>query len=50
MLEVTENGRRIRLSHKAVAEDEERKDFEGYLGGDDVGSGFGTFADLLKKK
>ncbi len=50
VLEVTENGRRIRLSHKAVAEDEERKDFEGYLGGDDVGSGFGTFADLLKKK
>ena len=54
VLEVTENGRRIRLSRKAAIENLERAEYQEYVG-KDVGEGeiqekFGTFGDLLKKK
>ncbi len=51
VLEVTDNGRRIRLSRQAVLSDQERALFDGYLQKDDdnTSAGFGTFADLLKK-
>ncbi len=52
VLEITEGGRRIRLSRQAALDDAERADFEDYLGSDDKSSsgGFGTLGDLLKKK
>ncbi len=52
VLEITENGRRIRLSRKEALVEDERADFEDYLGRDDGKSsgGFGTLGDLLKKK
>jgi small subunit ribosomal protein S1 len=52
VLEVTEGGKRIRLSRKAALDAEERADFEGYVDKSAEGSSknFGTFGDLLKKK
>jgi small subunit ribosomal protein S1 len=52
VLEVTENGRRIRLSRQAALDAEERAEFEGYMEKDTQGasSGFGTLGDLLGKK
>ncbi|MBN2497811.1 MAG: S1 RNA-binding domain-containing protein [Deltaproteobacteria bacterium] len=51
VIEVTEGGRRIRLSRKSVLDAEERQDFESYLGDDGKAqAGFGTLGDLLKKK
>jgi small subunit ribosomal protein S1 len=51
VLEITDNGRRIRLSRKAALEDAERADFKDYLGEDGSESpGFGTLGDLLKGK
>jgi small subunit ribosomal protein S1 len=51
VLEVQDGGRRIRLSQKAALEDEERSDFEGYLGdGKKAEGGFGTLGDILRKK
>ena len=52
VLEVTENGRKIRLSRKAAQEAQERAEFEDYVqqDGKETSKGFGTFGDLLKKK
>ena len=52
VLEVTDNGRKIRLSRKAAQEAQERAEFEGYVQQDakDSSSGFGTLGDVLKKK
>ncbi len=52
VLEVGDNGKKIRLSRQAALDAEERAEFEGYVqeDGDDTSSGFGTFGDLLKKK
>jgi ribosomal protein S1 len=52
VLEITDGGRRIRLSRQAALDDAERADFEDYLGKDESASsgGFGTLGDLLKKK
>lgn len=41
---------KLRLSLKAVKDDEERADFDGYRAQSSAQSGFGTMADLLKKK
>jgi small subunit ribosomal protein S1 len=44
---------KMRLSIAALADDEERKEFEGFKGKDKQatgGSGFGTLGDLLKKR
>jgi small subunit ribosomal protein S1 len=49
VLEITENGRRIRLSRKAALDQEERADFEDYMGHDGDAK-FGTLGDLLKQK
>lgn len=50
VLEITEGGRRIRLSRKAALDDDERSDFTDYLNqGDGRSSAFGTLGDLLKK-
>lgn len=49
VLEIEENGRKIRLSVKALVRDRERqmqKEYETYKGSDTVS--FGTFGDLLK--
>jgi small subunit ribosomal protein S1 len=49
--EVTDNGKKIRLSIKAAVDAEERADFEGFIENkDSAGSGFGTLGDLLRKK
>jgi len=52
VLEVTDNGKRIRLSRKEALEAAERADFEKYVQDDDKQNsrGFGTLGDLLKKK
>jgi small subunit ribosomal protein S1 len=52
VLEVTDNGRKIRLSLKAAREAQERAEFEGYVQQDakDSSGGFGTLGDILKKK
>ena len=52
VLEVTENGRRIRLSRKAVIEEQERGEVDEYLqsAGRREEAGFGTLGDILKKK
>ena len=52
VLEVTDNGRKIRLSRKAAREAQERAEFEDYVQQDakDSSSGFGTLGDVLKKK
>jgi small subunit ribosomal protein S1 len=52
VLEVTENGRKIRLSRKAAQEAQERAEFEDYVqqDGKESTSGFGTLGDILKKK
>ncbi len=52
VLEVTENGRKIRLSRRAAQEAQERAEFEDYVqqDGKDSSSGFGTLGDILKKK
>ncbi len=52
VLEVGDNGKKIRLSRQAALDAEERAEFEGYVqeDGEDTSSGFGTFGDLLKKK
>ncbi|NMB74621.1 MAG: S1 RNA-binding domain-containing protein [Myxococcales bacterium] len=52
VLEVSEGGKRIRLSRQAVLNAEERADFEGYLdrGQEKSSQGFGTFADLFKNQ
>ncbi len=52
VLEITDGGKRIRLSRKAAIDDDERADFESYLDSDSSKSsgGFGTFGDLLKSK
>jgi small subunit ribosomal protein S1 len=49
VMEITEGGRRIRLSRKAALDAEERADFEDYMGQDSQGR-FGILGDLLKKK
>jgi small subunit ribosomal protein S1 len=50
VLEITDGGRRIRLSRKEAVADAERSDFQDYLNQDGSGSsGFGTLGDLLKK-
>jgi small subunit ribosomal protein S1 len=41
---------KLRLSLRAVKDDEERADFDGYREQVSEGQRFGTFADLLKKK
>jgi hypothetical protein len=41
---------KLRLSLRAVKDDEERADFDGYRASSAAQSGFGTFADLLKKR
>jgi small subunit ribosomal protein S1 len=41
---------KLRLSLRAVKDDEERADFDGYRESTAAQSGFGTFADLLKKR
>jgi small subunit ribosomal protein S1 len=41
---------KLRLSLKAVKDDEERADFDGYRSQSAATGGLGTFADLLKKK
>lgn len=52
VLEVTDNGRRIRLSRRAVIEEQERGEVDEYLqskgGSEDVS--FGTLGDIIKKK
>jgi small subunit ribosomal protein S1 len=52
VLEVTDNGRKIRLSRKAAREAVERAEFEDYVQQDskESSSGFGTLGDILKKK
>jgi hypothetical protein len=52
VLEVTENGKKIRLSRKAALEAAERAEYEGYVEKDSAKSskGFGTLGDLLNKK
>jgi small subunit ribosomal protein S1 len=50
-VKVLETGEgKLRFSIRAIKEDEERSDFEGYRAGQAQGGKFGTFADLLKKK
>ncbi len=47
--EVTDNGKKIRLSIKAALEAEERADFEGFTEDKNTAAhGFGTLGDLLK--
>jgi small subunit ribosomal protein S1 len=41
---------KLRLSLRAVKDDEERAEFDGYKESTAAQSGFGTFADLLRKK
>ena len=41
---------KLRLSLRAVKEDEERSEFEGFRANVAAQSGLGTFADLLRKK
>jgi small subunit ribosomal protein S1 len=41
---------KLRMSLRAVKDDEERADFDGYRAQSEARSGFGTLADLLKKK
>jgi small subunit ribosomal protein S1 len=48
--EVTENGKKIRLSIKAALAAEERADFEGFIEKEESAQGFGTLGDLLRKK
>jgi small subunit ribosomal protein S1 len=51
VLEVTEGGKRIRLSRKAALDAEERADFAGYVDDGQVErKSFGTFGDLLRNK
>ncbi len=53
VLEVAENGRRIRLSRKSAIENQERAEYQEYVGKDEgevKETKFGTFGDLLKKK
>jgi small subunit ribosomal protein S1 len=52
VLEVTDNGRKIRLSRKEAQAAQERAEFEDYVQQDtkDSSKGFGTLGDLLKKK
>ncbi len=52
VIEVAEDGKKIRLSRKAALEAEERSQYEAYIdtGGKNVESGFGTLGDLLAKK
>jgi small subunit ribosomal protein S1 len=52
VLEITDNGRKIRLSRKAAQQAQERAEFEDYVQQDakDSSSGFGTLGDILKKK
>jgi small subunit ribosomal protein S1 len=52
VMEVIENGKRIRLSRQAAAAAEERAEFEGYVQQDGVetSKGFGTIGDLLGQK
>jgi small subunit ribosomal protein S1 len=50
-VKVLETGEgKLRFSVRAIKEDEERSDFEGYRAGQARAGNFGTFADLLKKK
>ena len=50
-VKVLETGEgKLRFSIRAIKDDEERSDFEGYRAGQAQGGKFGTFADLLKKK
>ena len=51
VIEVTENGKRIRLSRKAALDAAERAEFEGYVEQEagESSSGFGTLGDLLGK-
>jgi predicted RNA-binding protein with RPS1 domain len=47
--EVTDNGKKIRLSIKAAVEADERADFEGFIENKNTAAhGFGTLGDLLK--
>jgi small subunit ribosomal protein S1 len=48
VLETGEN--KLRLSLRAIKDDEERSDFDGYRERSGAASGFGTLADLLKNK
>jgi predicted RNA-binding protein with RPS1 domain len=41
---------KLRLSLRAVKDDEERADFDGYRAESAASRNLGTFADLLKKK
>ncbi|RME23665.1 MAG: S1 RNA-binding domain-containing protein, partial [Deltaproteobacteria bacterium] len=52
VLDVQENGKRIRLSRKAVLEEQERGQVEGYLAqaGQDQQVSLGTLGDILRKK
>jgi small subunit ribosomal protein S1 len=52
VIEVTDNGKRIRLSRRSALEADERAEFDKYVKEDSAESsgGFGTFADLLGSK